>query len=557
MKRIRFKKIKLLSYRERKAKTFDLDSNIVVIKGPNHIGKSCILKSIYNGIGGTVKKVARQWSDANVIVILYFSVDGNSFKSLKMGNQLYIYNLDGSLRQFGYYNSLKIRKQLNELFGLYISSEANQQILSANSIYMPFYIDQDSGWYNPWSSFTSITSSEKSNARLYLSGIVDGLYLSKKTELSNIENQIRKNYEEQRAYNKLYYELKKENIDYIPITKESFKSEINSYLSNLKSLRESQKEIVRTLQALYTKKTYYEVNIQQLHKNMKEMHKDFGFALKQGDIVTCPTCGAQYKNDMIHRHEILKDESTCKNLIIDYQKELDSLNSKIEAYQQSNTILSDKITEVQRNLKASNEDVSLGQVIDSEANQKLLENLIIKIEKIDNFINDLSAKKISLEGAIKQYDKGRREESVKDFKSYVISYLSEMGIRNVDEASIKFGGKVNMTGSNVPIYQIAYTFAYYKVMHKYSGPVFFPIVIDEPRQQGLRDNGLQNMISFITSHTPENGQLILSIAEENMKLPENTKIIELSPNEKILCKEEYSSISEEIDNLLNKSFFKQ
>lgn len=164
---------------------------------------------------------------------------------------------------------------------------------------------------------------------------------------------------------------------------------------------------------------------------------------------------------------------------------------------------------------------------------------------------------MTLEATIKQYDRGRREEAAEDFKHYVIRYLSEMGIHNIDEDSIKFGGKVNMTGSNVPIYQIAYTFAYYKIMRNYSGPILFPIVIDEPRQQGLRDNGLQNMISFITSHIHEGGQLILSIAEDNIELPGSAKIIELQPTEKVLCEEEYSSISEEVDNLLNMIFFKQ
>ena len=58
---------------------------------------------------------------------------------------------------------------------------------------------------------------------------------------------------------------------------------------------------------------------------------------------------------------------------------------------------------------------------------------------------------MTLEATIKQYDRGRREEAAEDFKHYVIRYLSEMGIHNIDEDSIKFGGKVNMTGSNVPI----------------------------------------------------------------------------------------------------------
>jgi hypothetical protein len=331
MKNIRFKKLLLLSYHERTARTIDLDSDLIVVKGPNHIGKSCILKSIYAALGGKIKRIPAKWKNAGVVIALYFTIDGILFKSLKYGNFLYIFNPDNSMRYKAVFGSNKANVKFSELLGVKFGTIENPIVFSQSCLLMPFYIDQDDGWRESWSSFAGIKTSEKAEARLFLLGLIDGDYFSKKKELINVEDALKKTRNELKAYNKFYLELKRKNKEsYIPVDLQSFKKEINEYLENLKKLRESQKDILRSLQALYTKKTYYEVSVNQLNENIKQIQKDFHFALEiNDDIVTCPTCGAQYSNNMLNRHVILEDEHTCKDLLIKYSDKLNHVKKNI------------------------------------------------------------------------------------------------------------------------------------------------------------------------------------------------------------------------------------
>ena len=98
MKNIRFQKIMLLSYLEKKARIIDLDSDFVLIKGTNHVGKSCVLKSLYRALGAEIKKMPDTWDMSTIVLLLYFTIDNISFKSLVIGNDLYVLNPDGTIR---------------------------------------------------------------------------------------------------------------------------------------------------------------------------------------------------------------------------------------------------------------------------------------------------------------------------------------------------------------------------------------------------------------------------------------------------------------------------
>ena len=67
----------LLSYLEKKARIIDLDSNFVLIKGTNHVGKSCVLKSLYRALGAEIKKMPDTWDMSAVILLLSFTIDAS------------------------------------------------------------------------------------------------------------------------------------------------------------------------------------------------------------------------------------------------------------------------------------------------------------------------------------------------------------------------------------------------------------------------------------------------------------------------------------------------
>lgn len=557
MKNIRFKKLLLLSYHERTARTINLDSDLIVVKGPNRIGKSCILKSLYAALGGKIKKEPTEWKDARAVIVLYFTIDGALFKSIKYGDILYMFNPDNSIRYKENFGSDKANTKFSELLGVKLGTTENPIVFSQSSLFMPFYIDQDDGWEESWSSFAGIKTSEKAEVRLILLGLIDRDYFSKKKEQMKVEDVLKKTRNELKAYKKLFVELKGENKEcYIPVDLGSFKKEINEFLENLKKLRESQKDILRKLQALYTKKTYYEVSINQLNENIKQIQKDFDFALEiDDDIVTCPTCGAQYSNNMLNRHVILEDEHTCKDLLIQYSDKLNHVKKNIEKYEEDNVRINERIAEVQKNLKASNDNISLGEVIDSKSNYKMINNLSSKIKKLEEDESSTTFQQLSLKESIKGYESnGRKEDAEKVFKKQVISNLKELSIDNYNSDNIRLGGRIGVTGSDLPLFHVAYTFAYYSLMVRYNGLLMFPIVIDELRQQGLEDEGLHHTISFITKHIPNRGQLIIALADDNIDIPTDSKVFQFQNGDRILTKDQYVEVRDEIEELLNKDF---
>lgn len=115
--------------------------------------------------------------------------------------------------------------------------------------------------------------------------------------------------------------------------------------------------------------------------------------------------------------------------------------------------------------------------------------------------------------------------------------------------------KLTATGSSLPKHIVAYTFAYIKIIEKYSGPVMFPIVIDEPKQQGLNTSGLQKMVDYLVSNVPTNGQLIIALTDESVSMPESAKVIDFKNQNHLLCDEDDLEVQEEIDELLEKDFF--
>ena len=71
-------------------------------------------------------------------------------------------------------------KKMSILFGVDLSVlDDRMPNIPIAACYMPFYIDQDMGWSETWSSFSNVGNlSERSIVRLYLTGIVDDCFFS-------------------------------------------------------------------------------------------------------------------------------------------------------------------------------------------------------------------------------------------------------------------------------------------------------------------------------------------------------------------------------------------
>jgi hypothetical protein len=329
-------------------------------------------------------------------------------------------------------------------------------------------------------------------------------------------------------------------------------------LSRLSELKEEQNKILQELEKLYGIRYSYQFNINQLKENIKEIDKDFKYALKSPHELCCPMCCAMVENGPYERFRMLDDRDRCKNLLIENNRRLEQVNVRISEKEKLSAEIKKKIEELQEAINKKTERVSLEEMFI----EKMKEHVeTVMTETVDALIAD----KVKCESEIAYYKNNLKLVSKddvrltiqKEFDNYMRSTLRRLGLeRNESQKHYSLGGKVKTTGSNIVKMVIAYTYAYYYVMMKHNCPVFAPIVIDEPKQNGLDDNGFSSIIDFIIHSRPADSQLILSLTDSELKmLTEDFNPIMLHSEQDVMKEDEYSSVKDEIEELVYENGF--
>lgn len=559
MKNIRFKEILFLSYREKRARRISLDSDVVVIKGGNGTGKSCLLKSLYGVFGAQVNKYPKGWDPQYIVVLLKFQIDGVTHRALKIGKDYYLLNPDNTALSDT--NSMEEQVRcLSLLFGLdlyYYSDQSLKRRLPVGCFFMPFYIDQDSGWQQPWSSFTQVGNEQvKRNVMLYYTGVVNYDYYLSKSHLLSLQNEYRKWRNEKTIQNNFISiirdKLKSHNT--MSLTEDAFREEIDSFVMKIQDLKEKQNKILKELEELYFDKLFKESRITALHENIKAIEEDFNYAIQHDDLLICPVCGAQTENSTLARLGMNIDKEDSRELIVSYKMELDEVKKRIERANKKSEELKHQIEDIEALVSTKKEEYTLKEYLDHKVIEKLQElfyenehEFDENIERVEYDIKDEEEKLKSLKGS------NRLKVILGDFNACLQAYSNELG-SSFDKSKVHgLGEKIKGSGSSHPKETLAYFFSYLTIMNKYSTPIMMPIVIDEFKQNGTTDQSIDKMIGFAINHRPQNGQVIYSVSDDYTATGNNVKTISLD-GDYLMNENEYASVREDIDNILNKNF---
>ena len=555
MKSIRYKEILFLSYQEKKAKRINLDSEIVVIRGGNDAGKSCVLKSIFAVFGAQIRRYPEGWNPDKILVLLKFQVDGVNYKALRVGNDYHLFTPDNVMSSI----TKDLKKQsieLSKLFGLNLAYPSLNYSLPVGSIFMPFYIDQEDGWSQPWSSFSDIgNEQEKKNVMFLYTGAINEEYFLSTSKLISLKSQYQK-WEQDKATQENFIQLIKDRLETqdLGVTKDDFKEEIHMFVEKIKDLKNNQNKLLEELRALYYDKMFKENRITKLHENMKAIEDDFAYALEQPEILTCPVCGAHTKNTAIVRLGMKIDKEDCRELILQYQLELDDINKKIEKAQDKSDNIKGQIDDIEELISTRKKEVSLEEYLDSQVTITLRKIFHDKeIEYTDNIEKLGSEIKEELEKQTKMKTASRLMEVNQEFNNVFYRFYDELAIPKSSKPKIRrLGDKMNPTGSHKPKMAMAFFFSYLHVMHRYGSPISAPLVIDEFKQNGLSMQGLNSLMEFAISHKKEGVQLIFSLLDEETVNNETAKIIDLK-GKHLMVTEEYEEVKKEIEFLMWKN----
>lgn len=559
MKNIRFKEIAFLSYKG-VARRIDLNHDLIVIAGGNETGKSCILKSMYYTLGTSVYPFAQRWVDGNVITMLKFSIDGVSFKAVRMGNDIYVFNPDNTLN-FHEKDKTKFASKLGNLLGInihYKDSKGKEKTFTSGFMFMPFYLDQDKGWDQPLNSFAGLSGSGgKHNAILFHAGIINDEFYVYKRRMEEAEARKKAANTEIAASYRFRQEAMKRFAKYeaLPFTVEEFHKGIQEVMTKLNSLKEKQKSIMRELERLYSIKYSYQFNIDQLKENIVEIEKDFKYALKSEMELCCPMCGATVENDAFARFKMLDDKDRCKDLLIDNNTKLDDIKDKIAEKERVSQSIRDEIDELQERINRRSNEVTLDEMFEAKLREYVEDVVNDSTGKLRDEINKLDLIIYESKESLKRLQKKDKKSQVEnEFDSFVKKTLKKFGL-SIDEKNHTLGGKIKTTGSSVIKYVIAYTYAYLNVMYKNDCPLFAPIIIDEPKQKGIDDNGFVSILNSIVNDRPQGSQLILSLTDNELANfnADHTPIL-LQNGQDVMNEEEYEEVKNEIENLVYGNF---
>lgn len=559
MKNIRFKEILFLSYKERKARRINLDSDVVVIKGGNGTGKSCLMKSLYGVFGAHVNKYPEGWNPYFIVVLLKYQIDGVTHRALRIGRDYYLLNPDNTAIS----ETISMDEQaktLSMLFGFdlyYYSDQLQKKRLPVGCYFMPFYIDQDSGWQQPWSSFTQVGNEQvKRNVMLYYTGVVNIDYYLSKSHLQSLQNEHRR-WKNERTIQNNFISIIRDKLksnSTMSLTEDAFKEEIETFVIRIQNLKERQNKILKELEELYYDKLFKESRVASLHANIKAIEEDFNYAIQHEDMLICPVCGAQTENTALARYGMNVDREESRELIMKYKMELDEIKKKIERANKKSDELKKQIEEIENLITTKKEEYTLKEYLDNKVIEKLqsifYENeheFEVNIQRVEDEIKGEEDKLKSLKGT------NRLKVILDDFNACLRVYSKELGSAFDESKPHGLGEKIKGSGSSHPKETLAYFFSYLTIMHKYSTPIMLPIVIDEFKQNGSTDQSVDKMIEFAISHRPKNGQVIYSVSDDYSASCDNVMTVSLD-GDTLMTECDYFSIRNEIDNILNKNF---
>ncbi len=560
MKRFYISEICLISKEEKKAKRVSFHPKITIIQGRNSTGKSCLVKSIYRTFGADTK-IHPLWERSHIISLIKFNVDGKNFSILRRENNIFaVFNQDKEV--IGVFNGVRqgFAAFLADLLDFKIkldSSKDNQPKTPPPAyLFLPYYIDQDLSWKEPWKSFLNLRN-EFTNWYVPLAEYHTGIKPNEYYEIKAENDKLKR---EKKGYDNQVYSISNliKNIDEkltnssnINIDMEQFKEEVKELIKECEKLSKQQELYKNKLQSSYNRKIRIKEQIKIVVHTIKEINLDYRFALSAHDEVECPTCGAMYENSFLERFAIAQDEQECNQLFNSLNDELLGIENDIEAEDKNLKKIQTQITLIENILAKKQGEIKLKDVIEAQSRKEVKQVLVIQKKEINNKVLELAQKMYDYTERLKKYNDSERRSEIKYYyQNRMKLYLDKLDVTSVSEDSYKrLIPDIRELGSTLPRAILAYHFSVLQTINKYGSSAFCPIVIDNPNQQQDSLN-LNNILGFIKDNIPNKSQLILCL-EEMPQIPFDGEIVELSNYRQLLQEDEYDDIEKEVKSYVD------
>lgn len=560
MRKLRFESLELLSLRERKARRIVFHPNLTVIQGENDVGKSSVIKSLYWAFGATPPKLHSSWKEANVKALVAFTIDGTLYRILRDHDAFGIFDADGKL--------LLATTQIGKDLAPFLGELINFKLILTNRngapevpppayAFLPFYIDQDSGWSKPLDSFSDLTQFADFRRDLleFHTGILPNEYYELGAEKRSIQIEQKEFEADRRVISKVIERFKLETtFDGLELTTEGHEEAIEQLLVRLQQVKRVRQDRASKLSDVLDQRMILDQQVSVVQASIAELEKDAKFA---GDLpeeeVFCPTCGTMHQNDFANRFSIVEDREACFEFLADARQKIGTLASQAIKVEANLREIDQTLAEIQTALEAKKDDVTLLDVIESRGRRIASDQFLGQVEELDGKISNLQNEISKIDRKLAELnDKKRRKNIVSFYSRLILAYLNRLDVTNYSaDDYTKIPARIGETGSDLPRALLAYFLAILQTVHEHSTALFAPIVIDSPNQQDQDPKNVGSMIDLIMSSRLEDTQTILGTVSLHGRKILDGYVIELTDKLSVLNPGEYDDVLSSMQPLMN------
>ncbi|GEM_PF-2413290 len=569
MKSIIFEELLIWSKQNEKAKIVKFSKGINIITGPkNRVGKSTILKSLYHTLGADVPQlISPRLKNESAIFALKFKLGQRSFLVIRDENHFGLFDQNNKL--VGKYHKISgsegFSSKLYELleFNLKLKNAKNNKYSNVYPEYyfLPFYIDQDTGWKRTWTSFNNLGKVDgyRKNMIEYHLGIRSAQSFHAKEELLELETKEKELLDVQATTIAIRDDFKAtKSSQLINTDLEQFKDEVENLISELNDKKTLASKSLNNIKNLRNEILSLEHEISLVETAIQEHEADYKYceSPETPDELECPICASTFKNSITERFEYLDDISYCNSLLDHLKKSHITTREELKAAEDEYSTIVRAQKSIEVIIDAKKGKATVKDLLKSEGIKEILAEISNRLTKLDNSLSELKPKIRSARNAAKAATEAKKKIN-ESYASYMKEYLNALDVNSVKEASYKDAvSHIYETGSELSRIILAQHMSYLNTMKKHNKFVICPLVIDTPNQQEQDSANLPAIYDFTFKKRLDNQQLILAAVDfkkqftsEKLKAQKGLKLIELDTKYSLLNTKDFLEVNSRLSGL--------
>lgn len=510
------------AYSEKTNKSFfaEFKDGINIIYGRNTSGKSTLIQAILYTFGiNDVKTPLNDILDEKPIFRLDCELSIKNITTnltlIRDDENIYIQQDTKPIKSFfgisgnGSEHS-KLKLFLHELFGFSLQLQQKDTMVKASieTIFLPYYIAQSTGWVYLRESFSKLGfyKNFKYDYLDYYLGIDNEIDKEEKQKLEkaklSFENEIKFLNE---------FETTNEKLTITKMLDENFITKANNYIEKFKEKEEELRKKETEYIDKCNKLSFYSSRIKILNK-VKRNH------LKQNpEKDNCPVCQNKlnFSTEAIYGYH--QDLNDTENQLIEIKEKQKKLQGTINSLKKTIEALKEEINkEFQIVKKYEQEQITFEKWLNNKSNTRLIQNIELKLVKLNKELQDKKddLKKYKTDDEVQKI----RDDFDSEFSKLFQSYLKELNVESKSVYDYKYttlykSSVFPLQGVELHKAILAHNFAFNKIINDNNRNIHrLPYLIDAIFKEDIDILNKPLLLNFVNNYKLSDTQTIISIA---------------------------------------------